>query len=227
MQFKTQLRKRYEQGLTLIEASMVLALSAVVVAGVMLYYQSAQANNKFMAAQSELASLQTIVESIYGGRMDYSGLVVDIAKGSSAIPPNLQDPVTHLPVTPWSNGQIMIGTCTTVTHCNGNGHPENGAQFYYIAYANVPESQCVPILSQQVGGLKAVAVAPVIGVGWAWGGGPDCSNERAGQREIFDGYVLSSGKHEWNSGGAMDFREASIISRETSVSRRRLDLRMA
>ncbi len=169
MQFKTQLRKRYEQGLTLIEASMVLALSAVVVAGVMLYYQSAQANNKFMAAQSELASLQTIVESIYGGRMDYSGLVVDIAKGSSAIPPNLQDPVTHLPVTPWSNGQIMIGTCTTVTHCNGNGHPENGAQFYYIAYANVPESQCVPILSQQVGGLKAVAVAPVIGVGWAGG----------------------------------------------------------
>jgi type II secretory pathway pseudopilin PulG len=103
MQFKTQLRKRYEQGLTLIEASMVLALSAVVIAGVMLYYQSASDQNKIMNAQSEIGSIQTVVQSIYGNSMDYSGIATGVLKGSSAIPPNLLN-ASGAPVTPWGGG---------------------------------------------------------------------------------------------------------------------------
>ncbi|WP_430517481.1 prepilin-type N-terminal cleavage/methylation domain-containing protein, partial [Escherichia coli] len=42
MQQKKMIRKnKMEKGLSLIEASMVLALSAIVVSGVMFYYQSA------------------------------------------------------------------------------------------------------------------------------------------------------------------------------------------
>lgn len=170
MQFKKQLRRRYQQGLTLIEASMVLALSAVVIAGVMLYYASAQENNKFMQAQSELASLQTIVQSIYAGRTGYDGIDISIAKGSSAIPPNLLDS-NGLPTTPWNTtfaqtswGQVALGTCSTMPStnhrnaCEPVGHAATGASLYYVSFAGVPVAQCTPLLSQSIGGLQAVQV---------------------------------------------------------------------
>ncbi|EFN2499686.1 prepilin-type N-terminal cleavage/methylation domain-containing protein, partial [Shigella dysenteriae] len=47
-------KKKLQRGLSLIEASMVLALSAIVVSGVMYYYQSASDNNKTQNTVSEL-----------------------------------------------------------------------------------------------------------------------------------------------------------------------------
>ncbi len=174
MQFKTQLRKQYEQGLTLIEASMVLALSAVVVAGVMLYYQSASENNKFMAAESELASLQTIVQSVYGNRMDYSGLTTDVAKGNSAIPPNLRN-ASGEPVTPWgANSLIAVENCGTHDGALQFTCPPTptatlpaNTPTYQIVYRGIPITQCVPLAVQNIGGLVAVEAGGETQAAWS------------------------------------------------------------
>ncbi|MDA6747783.1 prepilin-type N-terminal cleavage/methylation domain-containing protein, partial [Escherichia coli] len=53
---KAQKRKSsllFQKGLSLIETSMVLALSAIVVPGVMYYYQAASDNNKTQSTVSE------------------------------------------------------------------------------------------------------------------------------------------------------------------------------
>jgi Tfp pilus assembly protein PilW len=161
MENKMQLRKRYEQGLTLIEASMVLALSAVVVAGVMLYYQSASENNKFMAAESELASLQTIVQSIYGNSMGYTGLTTAVARGNSSIPPNLRN-ATGDPVTPWGGtSTIAVENCGTADgslhfDCTTPTAPNPNTPTYQIVYRKIPIAQCIPLISQNIPGLVAV-----------------------------------------------------------------------
>lgn len=58
---KTGMNKNFEKGLSLIEASMVLALSAIVVAGVMYYYTSAAENN---TNQNTIALIETIVSKV-------------------------------------------------------------------------------------------------------------------------------------------------------------------
>ena len=61
---KAQKRKSpllLQKGLSLIEASMVLALSAIVVSGVMYYYQAASDNNKTQTTVSEVMSIVSAV----------------------------------------------------------------------------------------------------------------------------------------------------------------------
>lgn len=59
--------KGKQKGLSLIEASMVLVLSAVVVAGVMVYYQSAQTNNNMDKLTSEMMHIVSEVNGLYAG----------------------------------------------------------------------------------------------------------------------------------------------------------------
>jgi len=154
MKNKMQFRKRYEQGLTLIEASMVLALSAVVVAGVMLYYQSASDNNKLQNAQGEFGSLQTIVQGVYAGKNGYAGVNTNLTVGSSAIPPNLQDSTTHTPLTPWQ-GAIALGNPTDQ---KGTGLAAAGAgdtSVYAIEWDNVPQGACTPLPTDEVSVIDA------------------------------------------------------------------------
>ncbi|EGO3793633.1 prepilin-type N-terminal cleavage/methylation domain-containing protein, partial [Escherichia coli] len=67
-------KKKLQRGLSLIEASMVLALSAIVVSGVMYYYQSASDNNKTQNTVSELMSIVSAVNGLYAGQQNYKGL---------------------------------------------------------------------------------------------------------------------------------------------------------
>jgi len=137
-------RKRGEEGLTLIEASMVLALSAVVVAGVMLYYQSASDNNRLQSALGELGGIQTAIQTLYSGSSNYANLSYAVLTGNSSIPPNYQTVsagvLTSL-TNPWG-GKVNLTVPTGVTPANSQ---------YQLEFTGVPQSACTPFASQQLG----------------------------------------------------------------------------
>lgn len=82
------LMKKYEKGLSLIEASMVLALSAIVISGVMFYYQSASDSNKTQDTISEVMSTIAAINGLYVGQSSYNTLDNSVLHNSSAIPQN-------------------------------------------------------------------------------------------------------------------------------------------
>ncbi|WON76971.1 type 4 pilus major pilin [Serratia sp. UGAL515B_01] len=79
-------KKKLQQGLSLIEAAMVLALSAVVVAGVMAYYQSASTNEKTERTITEIMAVIASVNSIYSSAPDFSGLSSTVIAKSGFFP---------------------------------------------------------------------------------------------------------------------------------------------
>ena len=91
-QKKMNLRKnKMEKGLSLIEASMVLALSAIVVSGVMFYYQSASDSNKTQNTISQVMSVMSAINGLYVGQASYDGLSDTVLYNSSAVPENYKD----------------------------------------------------------------------------------------------------------------------------------------
>ena len=136
-------RKRREEGLTLIEASMVLALSAVVVAGVMLYYEAATDNNRLQNALGELGGIQTAIQTLYSGASNYTGLQYSVLTGNSSIPPSyatVSGGVLAGLTNPWG-GAVKL-TVPTVVPANSE---------YQLEFDGVPQSACTPFASQQLG----------------------------------------------------------------------------
>ncbi|ELI0617085.1 pilus assembly protein [Escherichia coli] len=135
---KAQKRKSpllFQKGLSLIEASMVLALSAIVVSGVMYYYQAASDNNKTQSTVSEVMSIVSAVNGLYVGTSGYAGLNKDVIMNTSAIPANYKDGqnITH----PFG-GTIELGAT------NDNAK-------YYIVLNEVPQGACVNLASMNLG----------------------------------------------------------------------------
>ncbi|EMC1809582.1 pilus assembly protein [Escherichia coli] len=137
---KAQKRKSpllFQKGLSLIEASMVLALSAIVVSGVMYYYQAASDNNKTQSTVSEVMSIISAVNGLYVGTSGYNGLNKTVIMNTSAIPENYKDKkgtkITH----PFG-GEIEIGAAA-------------GDTKYYIVLKDVPQGACVNLASMNFG----------------------------------------------------------------------------
>ncbi|WON76966.1 pilus assembly protein [Serratia sp. UGAL515B_01] len=78
--------KKWQRGLSLIEAAMVLALSAVVVAGVMAYYQSASTNEKTERTISEIMSVLSAINSTYSSAPNFNGITSTIIAKTGALP---------------------------------------------------------------------------------------------------------------------------------------------
>ncbi|EFE7249915.1 pilus assembly protein [Escherichia coli] len=135
---KAQKRKSpllFQKGLSLIEASMVLALSAIVVSGVMYYYQAASDNNKTQSTVSEVMSIISAVNGLYVGTSGYKGLNKDVIMNTSAIPENYKD--SNKIIHPFG-GEIEIGEAT-------------GATKYFIILKDVPQGACVNLASMNFG----------------------------------------------------------------------------
>ncbi|EOJ4667196.1 type 4 pilus major pilin [Escherichia coli] len=135
---KAQKRKSpllFQKGLSLIEASMVLALSAIVVSGVMYYYQAASDNNKTQSTVSEVMSIISAVNGLYVGTSGYKGLNEAVIMNTSAIPENYKNgtQITH----PFG-GEIKIGETKVDTK-------------YYIVLKDVPQGACVNLASMNFG----------------------------------------------------------------------------
>ena len=144
---KAQKRKSpllFQKGLSLIEASMVLALSAIVVSGVMYYYQAASDNKKTQSTVFEVMSIVSAVNGLYVGTSGYAGLTEDVIMNTSAIPENYKDGqnIMH----PFE-GTIELGNVLSAN-----------AKSFYIILKDIPKDPCVNIASMNFG-------AQLVGVG--------------------------------------------------------------
>lgn len=111
-------RRARQRGLTLIEAAMVLALATIVVAGVLLFFQSASTSNSTNAAASQLAAVQNAVRSLYAGQSSYAGLDATTLIQSRSLPGNMVNGstitsafkagVTVAPVASAGNAQFAV-----------------------------------------------------------------------------------------------------------------------
>lgn len=145
MQQKKMIRKnKMEKGLSLIEASMVLALSAIVVSGVMFYYQSASDSNKTQNTVSQVMSVMSAINGLYVGQASYAGLSDEVLFNSSAVPENYKDKSSRNINNPFG-GKLKVAEKT------GGG--------YTLTLEGVPKSSCVNIASMNLGtSLQAVGV---------------------------------------------------------------------
>ncbi|EOY6574009.1 type 4 pilus major pilin [Escherichia coli] len=141
-----------QKGLSLIEASMVLALSAIVVSGVMYYYQAASDNNKTQTTVSEVMSIVSAINGLYIGSSGYKDLKESVIYNTSAVPENYKASPSKI-MHPFG-GEINIG-------------PTDDGSKYYIVLKNVPQGPCVNLASMNFGtslagagvGTNAVAAA--------------------------------------------------------------------
>lgn len=62
--------KSRKTGFSLFEIAMVLAIIALLIAGVMLFYSNASRQNQFTDVQKELTVVRSVVDSIYSGTAD-------------------------------------------------------------------------------------------------------------------------------------------------------------
>lgn len=132
-------KKKFQKGLSLIEASMVLALSAIVVSGVMYYYQSASDNNKTQNTVSELMSIVSAVNGLYAGQQNYNGLTESVLYNTSAVPDNYKNSATTGITHPFGDS-IDVGAV-------GN----NGESGYYVLLNNIPKTACVNLATMNFG----------------------------------------------------------------------------
>lgn len=138
-------RRRYRRGLSLIEASMVLALSAVVVAGVMFYYQSASENQKLDALQSEFMATVGAIRGLYAGRSNYGGLENSQVISAGHLPPSLIDKSTNTIKNPFG------GTVTVA--------PEFSNTQYSVEFTDIPQGPCIKLVLTPFGsGVAAIFV---------------------------------------------------------------------
>lgn len=132
-------KKKFQKGLSLIEASMVLALSAIVVSGVMYYYQSASDNNKTQNTVSELMSIVSAVNGLYAGQQNYSGLTKEVLYNTSAVPENYKNTQTKDITHPFGD-KIEVGSVG-----------QTGENGYYVLLNKIPKAACINLATMNFG----------------------------------------------------------------------------
>ncbi|HFS8112828.1 TPA: type 4 pilus major pilin [Enterobacter asburiae] len=132
-------KKKFENGLTLIEAAMVLALSAVVIAGAVMYYNTASESNKIQRAQGLLGAIQAGVSSVYATRPTYTSLTSATLTSATAVPRSFISGTgtnTRI-VNPWG-GTVHI-------------EPSTGGREYSVTFPAVPKGACGIIAAADLG----------------------------------------------------------------------------
>lgn len=144
---RRRLARTANRGLTLIEAAMVLAILALVVAGIMLFYQNANTSRQTTNALNDLAAVQQQVRSLYGGQPSFAGITPELIANSKALPARM---VSGTTLRHSFNGQILIAPA------NAGGGAGSGFQ---VTFQNIPQEACVKMLSSDLGrGLYAAGV---------------------------------------------------------------------
>lgn len=135
------------KGLTLIETAMVLAIAAVFIAGVMLFFQNASISAKTNEATSQLAAIQQAVRTVYAGQASYdsaNGTIVQGLVATRSIPQKMvttdQQSLRHA-----FNGPILIEST-------------GGGANFDVVFNGLPSDACAKMLTMDFGrGLLAVS----------------------------------------------------------------------
>ena len=144
---KLGLAARRTRGVTLIEAAMVLAILAVVVAGIMVFYTNADGSRKTSAAMSELGAIQQAVRSLYAGQATYAGLTALNLINTDALP---------IKMTAGADLRHSLNGTVTVAPANTGGGAGSG---FSVAFENIPPDACARLVTQDLGrGLFSIVV---------------------------------------------------------------------
>jgi major structural subunit of bundle-forming pilus len=140
-------KKLRQRGLTLIEAAMVLAISTLVVAGIMVFFQSASINSKTNEAMNQLSSLQSNVRSLYSSQPTYNGLNSELLINASGVPNKM---VNGTALTHAFNAEAAVAPASV-------GSGANNA--FTVTYSDIPSEACVSMATKDLGtGLVSLSV---------------------------------------------------------------------
>jgi major structural subunit of bundle-forming pilus len=127
---------RRSLGFSLVEVAMVLAVVALLVAGVLIFFNNASTNQKTNDAAMEVAALSQAVRALYAGQPDYSNLSSGTLAGSGQIPQHWVKSPTALTNT--FSATVTVGSTNTNTN-------------FFISMAGVPNLACTKFLSTDMG----------------------------------------------------------------------------
>ena len=138
------------RGLSLVEIAMGLVILTVVVAGVMLLYQSANTSRQTANAQSQIGAVQQSVRALYAGQSKYTGLSATVIAGM--LPSSMTD---------GTNVSNAFGGAITVTPVT---YPGRGADSgFQVDVTGLPAEACRTLatadLGRAVGGVTIDGVA--------------------------------------------------------------------
>lgn len=128
-----KVKRKNSKGLTLIEAAMVLAIATLVIAGIMIFFQSSNISSKSRQVMSELTDLQNSIRTLYSGQPDYTGLNVAALIDSRSVPAKM---INGAELRNSFNGTIDIVPTSLGTGSN------NG---FTITFNSIPSESCVRI----------------------------------------------------------------------------------
>lgn len=140
---RSQRLRRKQRGLTLIEAAMVLAVATLVLAGVMLAFQTASTSGKIGDSITQLGSIQQAVRSTYSGRSDYANLDAGVLIDSKAL-----------------QAKMVNESSRTIRHpFNGNVEVAPATNGFTVTYDAMPPEACVKLVTLDLGtGVQQIAV---------------------------------------------------------------------
>lgn len=129
-------KRARRSGFSLVEIAMVLAIVALLVAGVMLFFSSAANAQKTNDAMTELAAVQMVVRSMYSGQPDYLNLTSTILAGSGQLPAKWVKSASLL-----SN---PFNSLMTVAETNSSVN-------FYVTFNGVPVAACTKMVTTDFG----------------------------------------------------------------------------
>ncbi|WP_456717861.1 MULTISPECIES: type 4 pilus major pilin [unclassified Bradyrhizobium] len=130
--------RRRQKGLTLIEAAMVLGVAAIVIAGVLVLYNTANTSNKTSEALNQLNIIQQAVRQIYGGGSSFSDLTTQTLADSKVLPARMINAGATPPLVNAFNGTIDVNYDAT-----------SGG--FSVDFGGLPVEACVTLATKDYG----------------------------------------------------------------------------
>lgn len=129
--------RQKKSGFTLVEIAMVLSVAALIIAGVLYFYLSANENRKVQQTLSELALIMAAVQAQYGNQTNYSELTTaDVIKGG------------NFPYSYINSTGGLLNPFGGIVGINRSGYNQG---MYAVAFTNVPVDACVKLVLADLG----------------------------------------------------------------------------
>jgi major structural subunit of bundle-forming pilus len=136
-------RLRRRGGFSLVEIAMVLAIIALLVAGIMLFFNNASNAQKSNEGAEEVAAVSQVVRSLWEGQPDYSSLSSAAIASSGQLPSKW---VKGTALTSPFNATLTVGSTNTNTN-------------FFISMSGIPNLACTKFATTDMGtGLISAAI---------------------------------------------------------------------